>query len=56
MALVSHLPVATHASVMHELFPSLSSDFFFAEEVIWDALTQVWRDSQLTLLKNLSSG
>ena len=56
VALVSHMPVATPASVKRALFLTPFSDSLFAEEVIRDSLTQVWGDSQLTLLKNLSSG
>ena len=51
---VSHLPSSTHASVKHALLlPSTST--LFDEEVIMRSLTQVRDDSQLSLLKNLSS-
>ena len=53
--LVSHLPLATHASVKHALLLTPFSPSLFAEEVMKESLTQVKEDSQLKLLKNLSS-
>ena len=53
---MSHLPVATHASVKHAWLTTPSSDTLFAEEAIRDVLTQVREDSPLTLLENLPSG
>ena len=53
--LVSHLPSATHASVKHALLTSPSSSSLFAEDMIRNSLTQVKGDSQLKLLKYLSS-
>ena len=47
--LVLLLPSSTHASVKH------SSSSLFAEDIIRDSLAQVKEDSQLKLLKNLSS-
>ena len=52
---MSDLPSATHASVKHALLSTLSSSSLFAEVVIKGSLTQVKEDSQLKLLKNLSS-
>ena len=53
--LVSLLPRATHASVNHALLSTPSSSSLFTEDVIRDSLTQLKDDSQLSLLKNLSS-
>ena len=52
---VSHLLVATHPSVKHTLLSTPSSMELFDEEVIWSSLTQVKDNSQLLLLRNLSS-
>ena len=51
---VYHLPSSTHALVKHALLstPSMSALF---DEIILLSLTQVRDDSQLSLLKNLSS-
>ena len=52
---VSHLPAHTHDSVRHYLLSSASSSALFVDEVIEKSLGQVKDDSQLFLLKNLSS-
>ena len=52
---VSHLPGSTHPSVRHTLLSTPSTSALFDEEVIRNSLTQVKEDSQLSLLKNLSS-
>ena len=52
---MSHLPSTTHASVKHALFSKHSLSSLFAKDVIHDSLIQVKEDSQLSLLKNLSS-
>ena len=52
---VSHLPVHMHDSGRHSLLSSASSSTLFADEVIEKSLGQVKDDSQLLLLKNLSS-
>ena len=52
---VSHLPSHTHDSVRYALLSSKSSSFLFADEVIEKSFGQVKDDSQLQLLKNLSS-
>ena len=52
---VSHLPGFTHPSVKHALLSTPSTSTLFSEEVIRALLTQVKDDSQLFLLKNLSS-
>ena len=54
--LVSHLPGLTHASVKHALLTTPSSSSLFVVDMIKDTLTQMKEDSQLKLLKNLSSG
>ena len=51
----SHFPGSTHPSVKHALLSALSASTLFSEEVIHASLTQVKDDSQLSLLKNLSS-
>ena len=51
----SHLPGSTHISVKHSLLSVPSTSTLFSEEVIHALLTQVKDDSQLYLLKNLSS-
>ena len=52
---VSHLPGSTHPLVKHALLSTPSSSALFSEDVILVSLTQVKDDSQLSLLKNLSS-
>ena len=52
---VSHLLSHTHDSVRHALLSSKSSSSLFAEEVIEKSFGQMKDDSQLLLLKNLSS-
>ena len=54
-SLVLHLPGSTHASVKHALLVHPSSFSLFDDEFIHSSLTQVKDDSQLLLLKNLSS-
>ena len=52
---VSHLPGSTHTSVKHVLLSTPSTSALFDEEVIRSSLTHAKDDSQLSLLKNLSS-
>ena len=52
---VAHLPPHTHDSVKHALLSTPSEDSLFSEEVIQRSLGQVRNDSQLQLLRNLSS-
>ena len=52
---VSHLLVSKHSSVKHALLSIPSFMELFDEEVIRSSLTQVKGDSQLSLLRNLSS-
>ena len=52
---VSHLLSSTHALVKHALLLTLSTSTLCDEEVTLHSLTQVRDDSQLSLLKNLSS-
>ena len=52
---VSHLTGSTHPSMKHSLISTPSTSALFDEEVIRNSLTQVRDDSQLLLLKNLSS-
>ena len=52
---VSLLLVSTHSSVKHALLSTPSSAELFDEEIIRSSLTQVKDDSQLSLLRNLSS-
>ena len=52
---MSHLPGSTYPSVKHALVLTPSMSTLFSEEVIRASLTQVKDDSQLSLLKNLSS-
>ena len=52
---VSHLLGSTHPSVKHALLSTSSSPALFSEDVILASLSQVKDDSQLSLLKNLSS-
>ena len=52
---VSHLLGSTQPSVKHALLSTPSLSALFDEEVIRSSLTQVKDDSQLSLLKNLSS-
>ena len=52
---VSHLLGSTHPSIKHTLHSTPSKSALFDEEVIRNLLTQVKDDSQLSLLKNLSS-
>ena len=52
---VSHLPGFTPQSVKCALLTTPSSQKLFSKDVILTSLTQVTNDSQLSLLKNLSS-
>ena len=52
---VSHLLGSTPQSVKHALLSTPSSKKLFIENVILTSLTKVTNDSQLSLLKNLSS-
>ena len=52
---VTHLPAHTHDSVKHALLSTPSEDSLFSEEVIQRSLGQVRDDSQLQLLRNLST-
>ena len=52
---VSYLAVPTHQSVKHELLTTPSLTELFSEDFISSSLTQVMGDSQLLLLRNLSS-
>ena len=52
---VSHLPGSTHPSVKHALLSTPSSLALLSKDVILALLTQVKDDSQLSLLRNLSS-
>ena len=52
---VAHLPAHTHDSVKHALLSTPSEESLFSEEVIQRLLRQVRDDSQLQLLRNLSS-
>ena len=52
---VAHLPPHTHDSVKHALLSTPSEDSLFSEEVFQRSLGQVRDDSQLQLLRNLSS-
>ena len=52
---MSHLPGSTRPSVKHPLLSTPSSLALFSEDVILALLSQVKDDSQLSLLKNLSS-
>ena len=53
--LVSHLPSTTHTSVKYAHLSTPSSSSLFTEDIICGSLTRVKEDSQLSLLKNLSS-
>ena len=52
---VAHLPTHTHDSMKHALLLTPSEDSLFSEEVIQRSLGQVRDDSQLQLLRNLST-
>ena len=52
---VAHLPAHTHDSVKHALLSTPWEESLFSEEVIQCSLGQVRDDSQLQLLRNLSS-
>ena len=52
---MQHLPSSTHAAVKHALLSTVSSSSLFDEDIICSSLTQVKDNSQLLLLKNLSS-
>ena len=52
---VAHLPPHMNASVKHTLLSTPSEDSLFLEEVIQCSLGQASDDSQLQLLRNLSS-
>ena len=52
---VSHLLGSTHPSVKHAPLSTPSMSTLFSEDVIRASLTQAKDDSQLSLLKNLSS-
>ena len=52
---VSHLPSSTHESVRQVLLSLLSASSLFSDDVIAKSLGQVKDDSQILLLKNLSS-
>ena len=52
---VAHLSTHTHDSVKHALLSTPSEDSLFSEEVIQCSLGQVRDDSQLQLLRNLST-
>ena len=52
---VAHLPTHTHDSVKHALLSTPSEDSLFSEEVIQCPLGQVRDDSELQLLRNLST-
>ena len=52
---VSHLSSSAHDSVRQALVSSSSNESLFSEEVIAKSLSQVKGDSQILLLKNLSS-
>ena len=52
---VSHLPSSAHASVKHVLLTTPSSPSLFADSVIKESFTQVKKDCNLAVLRNLSS-
>ena len=52
---VAHLPAHTNDSVKHAVLSTPSEESLFSEEVIQRSLGQVRDDSQLQLLRNLSS-